>query len=109
MSLSWQQWCREQTNSILGITEREREALMKNIHMFCGIGDKMVKDQINPKENANDLFDKMPLEQKLEFTSQVLQLGFEILGLRKKKIQNEDEDNSITNSQGQKFLEQRTH
>ena len=105
MSQSWVNYALLMSNEKLGITQEERELFIKEKNQFCIIGDKMVKETINPKVSANDLFEKLPQEQRSDFLNDVFQKCFEHFGLRKKKT---DEDyERIAEEQGQRFLENR--
>lgn len=105
MSQSWVNYALLMSSEELGITEEERELFLKEKNQFCIIGDKMVKEEINPKANANDLFEKFPPEQRLDFIRDALQKGFEYFGLRKKKMNEEYE--RMAEDQGQRLFHNR--
>jgi len=88
MSYPWRVWLGQQDNETLGVTQEERDAIEAKKHIFCGIGDKKIKEESGGKGSIDVIFDKMPEEQKLDFTIEVLNEGLQLLGLRKKKNKN---------------------
>ena len=95
MSQPWQEWLREKGNEILGITEKERQALEKKREIFCGLVTAEIKKHAGNVPEPMAVFEKMPEEQKRDFARKVIDDGLILLGLRKKKIVQEAEEEML--------------
>jgi len=103
MSYTWREWVKQASSKQLGITESERIEMEKKIHLFCAIGDKKIKDQVGENAKIDQVFDNMPEEQKEDFSKEVIIDGLILLGLRKKKIEDEELE-KIAETQGQQMI-----
>lgn len=95
MSYSWQEWLREKGNQTLGITEKERQALEHKREIFCGLATEEIKKHAGNVPDPMALFEQMPEEQKRDFARKVIDDGLIILGLRKKKMVQEAQEEML--------------
>ena len=91
-----------QSNQKLGITQKERDALEKQHHVFCGFYNSTIREEAGKTANVDKIFDAMPEEQKLEFATEVIEKGLVLLKIRKKK---ESEEQEQTEEQAQQIRE----
>lgn len=96
MSITWTTWCDQATNEQLGITQEEREIFNKKKHIFCGIGDKKIKDHVGETARIDKVFDSMPEEQKESYSKEVLDEGLKLIGIRKKKLKRIEDQEELT-------------
>lgn len=95
MSQPFQEYLREKGNEILGITEQERQALEKKREIFCGLATEEIKKHAGNVPDPMALFEQMPEEQKRSFARKVIDDGLVILGLRKKKVEQQAEEEML--------------
>lgn len=95
MSQPFQEWLREKGNETLGITEKERQALEHKREIFCGLATEEIKKHAGEVPDPMALFEQMPEEQKRSFAKKVIDDGLIMLGLRKKKVAQEAEEEML--------------
>ena len=65
---------------------------------FCRLSDELIREVSGDDALVNQIFDKMPLEQKSEFTREVIKKGLAQLEKKekpKKKKKNQEESESV--------------
>lgn len=100
MSQPYYDWLREEGFKILGVTAEEQRAVEERRDVFCSFATREIEQHAGKVPNPMELFERMPLEQKIGFARKTIDDGLTFLGIRKKKEMQKIEDD-VLEIQGQ--------